>query len=208
MKIQHILEDDVVDLKAVRRKKAQTTMQDKLTRVAQSFSRRQDLEQISKEEFIHLNKMLGELKQKVRLFGFESIDDVFYFLVVDAHLPRWTPRGPSSRITPGQGGYEAHVGEVQSQQEKIRVWYKKLKSQDSKKFLTIVNNSERIRDTLNVVQKKLRVFQDRWTEIPKREKVSPPPLTVFDSSSFLDVETNRDLDTLQRVDDIATILQL
>lgn len=206
MKLKDVLEADVVDLSAVRKQKAQSTLTNKLHSVAGRFQQHQEFEQQANDEFVHFSNWAEELKRRHRILGFETLNDVFYFLVVDARLPNWTPRQPSNTIKSGTGGYEAHRGEVQSQQKKIREWYEKLNGKDKKKFLTIVTNSNDIRRSLQTIQSALRMFQNKWRDRSQKERLATP-LDVFQSTAYIDTELRNDLEYLDHVDDVAAIIE-
>lgn len=207
MKIKDVFEADVIQLSPHRIQKKHTEFIDKLHKVKGDIERHHEWEKIANSELAKFHKWAEDLKHRVKLFGFETLNDAFYFLVVDAQIPTWTPRQPAP-MKPGQeASHPAHVGEVKRKQQDIRKWYRKLSDTDKKRFLTIYNNADRIRKVLTTLQTELHKFQDHWREISAREKLAVS-LGLFSGTTYLDTEVKNDLQYLKRVEDIGYIIGL
>lgn len=208
MKLNDLLEGAVVDFQAARAHKSHTSLTDKLRKVIDvDLPQHYEYERQAMDELHHFEEWMNNLKQKSRVPGFENIDEVSYYLVIDLNLPSWTPRQPSENIKPGQGGYEAHVGEVKNQQKKIRQWYSNLKDQDKKKFGMIVHHTPRMRKALEAIRAELYKFIHKWADMYKK-KMFHTQLDAQGATSYLDTETSSDLKDLQHIEDIAHIIGL
>jgi hypothetical protein len=207
MKVKDLLEADVVDFTAARKKKATTDLYGKLQGVQQDIKRHYEYERQATDELAHLHKWMEDTKKRNRLPGFESIDDVGYFLIVDTNMPSWAPEKPSERIKPGTGGYEAHVGEVKAQQKKIRQWYASLSEANQKKFQMIAHHAPRLKKVLDAMYVELRKFQERWAEMFKAKHFATQ-LDAQGGASYLDTEIRGDRETLDRVLKVAAIIGL
>lgn len=208
MKITDVLESNVVDFQAARGQKWHNDVTNKLRKIVDvDLPQHNEYERQAMDELHYFEEWMNELKQKSRVPGFRNIDEISYYLTLDLNIPTWTPRQPSPNIKPGTGGYEAHVGEVKRQHQKIRQWYSNLKDEDKKKFQMIVHHTPRIRKTLEAIRTELYKFIHKWADMYKK-KMFHTQLDAQGATSYLDTQTSRDLEELQRVENIAHIIGL
>ena len=176
MKISDVLEAAVVDLAAFRQKKAQRPATSPEGSVGSYYK----YDEAATNHLTEISEWVSKLKTRVRVPGFETLDDVSYYLVITLALPT----NPS----------------------KLQEWFNQLSDSDRQKVVMIARHAPRLKKVYNQMLVEIKRFQDYWWK--KHTDAEVPRLDAMDAASSLELETKNDIKELERVEDIVRTIGL
>jgi hypothetical protein len=176
MKLKDVVEASVVDLATFRQKKTQRPPVAGGDPIGAYYR----YDQLATNHLTELVEWATQLKTRVRVPGFETLDDVSYYLVITLKLP--------------------------ADASKFTQWFGQLSERDHQKVVMIAHHASRLKKVYNQILIEIKRFQDYWWK--KHTDAEVPRLDAMDAASSFELETKNDIKELERVETVVSTIGL
>lgn len=183
MKVKDIFEDIVDFAKARQQRASQQQLSQKQNDEETQFTKvlqDDENETLTVKELAEFEEWMATAKKKGRIPGYETIDDVLYYLTADVEMPNHITR------------------------HKAIEWFSDLSEEEREKVRMIAHHADRMIQVFTILRNKIHGLQNTWS-VRFGGKI-PSGWDAIDGAAWLDQEFTYDIKQLEKVKKAVSIL--